>query len=367
MNMKSKRIFNTVTAIAVLLTSFSTMIAGVSAQNLHRGLVVRLPGEDDFYIDYINVQPGESLAGNFIVQHEFLAEDKPATIYIFAQDFDVAEDGVTAIEPENGYIIDADFSLARFISFDLDQTTLPQYGAEQTVNFTIDIPADARPGFRYARILVSGTDPKIQTAEDLEAISTGANIKSRISVATLLVSIGNPSDYIIDGEIDSISLRDIEGNPGVFGWLFDVSPVTASARLNNNGNQPLLIGGNVTWHTGDPANPNLFDKINAGRHRILPGKARTYSNSWVGGLLSAVRQEDQTIGYSWDLEGDLNPQWGKHFVDYRITYTDHNGEKQILTHTAEFWFLPWKAILLVIVVLLLVGAYIRYRRRRKKN
>lgn len=355
-------VISLLTAVVYLLSTLP-----VTGQNLHRGLVVRLPGQDDFYIDYINVIPGERLEGSFILQHEFLSEEEPATIYIYAQDFEVAEDGSTPIEPEVGYTIDAEYSLARYITFDTIKTELPRYGAEQVVNFTIDVPSGAQTGFRYARILVSGTDPEIQSAEDLENLATGANIKSRISVATLLVSIGDPSTYNISGTIDTISLRDIEGNPGIFGWLFDVSPVTAVARVSNDGNQPLLIGGNVTWHKGDAAEPNLFEKINGGRQRILPGKIRSFSNSWIGGLLSANRREDQSIEYNWDLEGDLDPEWGKHFIDYRISYTDQNGDKQILTQTVEFWFLPWKAIVAVLLTLLLIGAYIRYRKRSKSK
>lgn len=358
----SKRILNILFSAFLALSALPLLglSPDISAQNMYRGLVVRLPGEDDFYIDRYNVQPGDVINGEFIIQHEFIEENTPADIYLYAADFEVGEDGATALEPENGRYLDTNYSLARYVVFDKEQVTLQRYGDKETIYFSVEIPDDVDPGLRYARILASGVDPNLTSAEEI-ADSTGAGIKSRITVATLLISIGDQSNYTTSGEIGNISLRDIEGNRGIFGWLFDLTPLNLVVNVQNTGNQALLLGGNITWHGGDPAEPYDFQKFNEARHRVMPERSRSFFNSWTDGIMYAQRNSEGDIEYIWDLQGDLDPKWGKHFVDVRLSYTDSNDQTQFLVETVEFWLLPWKAILALIIVLLAIFVYIRYK------
>jgi hypothetical protein len=344
-----------VAAIAAVLLASPVF---VSAQNIYRGLVVRLPGQDDFYVDYLYVKPGDRLTGEFILQHEFEREDEAATFYVFAADFEVDSDGVKTIEPENGSTLESEFSIARNVTFDKLKVTLDRYGSKETIKYTINVPTSFTPGLRYTRILASTSDPKLNQAEEVVG-GTGAGIVSRVNVATLLVSVGQPSDYRTAGELENIGLTDIDGNPGIFGWLFDLTPISVTARINNTGNQALLLGGNVTWHGGDPTKPYDFQKFNEERQRVLPGKSRNFTNSWRDGLMYANKRADGTVEYVWDLQGDLNTRWGKHYVELRINYKDQNGDTKFIIENIEFWVLPWKAILLAVIVII---AYIAYRR-----
>lgn len=354
----------TILTLVSLLVLLPTSV--FAQQTNFRGLVVRLQGQDDFFIDYTYVKPGRSLSGTFILQHEYVETNQPATLYIYASDFELDEDGSTPIEPKNGIAFDSEYSLAKFVSFSDSKVVLERFGDTATITYTIDIPDYVQPGLRYARIFASTADPSIRNATDL-IDQTGAGIVSRVSVATLLVSVGDSSDYQNSAELVSTQVVDITGQAGIGGFLFDLTPINLVSKIKNTGNNVLLMGGNVTWHDGDPTKPLEFQKFNEERQRILPNTTRGFQNSWKGGLMYANRKPDGEIEYLWNLQNGPKLDWGRHFVELRAIYKDASGENRILVETIEFWVLPWKAIIVIIVG----GAFYimlkRYNRKPKRS
>lgn len=359
-----------------------SIIVGISSSPLltvtaqarpHRGIVVRLSNEDDFYYDRLYVKPGTQEKGSFTLQHEYPAEDKPATLYLYAADFLEKEDGTGVEEPTDGLFYNNEYSVAQYIKLDKSEVTLPQYGAEARVNFTIDIPADFTPGLRFARILASNVKPEVRNIQDLINSDTsvgtslmGTGIASRVVITTLLLSIGDKSDFNTEAEVTNAYLTDFDNNPGLLGFIFDVAPVHSVIELKNTGNQQFLAGGNVTWHDGDPTKPMLFDKFNEQRYRILPGSRRKFTNTWSGGVMLAKGVGKDQVEYVWQLD-KLDFAWGRHLVDTKVTYTNTKGELQVIAYRMEFWFLPWKAILTIAVVIIAILTFKYFSRENKSK
>lgn len=201
----------------------------------------------------------------------------------------------------------------------------------QTLNLTINIPANASPGGHYGVIRFTGSAPELN--------GSGVSLSASIGALVLLTVSGKLNHNL------SVASYMVSKGPKT-GSLFESAPLTFTVRLKNNGNVQELPTGHIII-------TDMFGKtvagvnINVPPRNILPGSIRKFT----GELDSSVIGKKRLFGR------------------YKATLSVAYGpNKQILTDSLVFWVIPYHLIG-VVIVLLIVGFFVlrfliqRYNRR----
>jgi hypothetical protein len=197
----------------------------------------------------------------------------------------------------------------------------------KSLPITINVPANASPGGYYGIIRFTATPPELKGTGVSLSASLGALIfirvngeaKENLTVASFTASDGNKT-----------------------GWLFESTPIQFDIRLKNNGNmfeQPVGVI-SIT----DMFNKKIADvNVNLPQNYILPQSIRKFSQ-----ILDSSQ-----LGNRW--------LFGKYKAELKLTYGANN---QTLTQNLTFWVIPWRLILVIIVVLIGVIIALYYTIKR---
>lgn len=212
-----------------------------------------------------------------------------------------------------------------------------------TVKMTIDVPADAALGYYMAVTFSRATD-----------IQTGEGSSVRGSAATLVLL-----DVRTDGATRELELVEFKTNRKLYEYL----PVDFSVKVKNKGNIYLVPSGNIFITKDDkPVSTLVFNGVGGS---VLPESNRVYNLPWDDGFPrfeqklvdgkpvndeNAVPKRDLTYNFS-----DASKfRFGKYTAKLLVVYDD--GQRDVpVESTISFWVLPWKMMLLGLVVLLLIG------------
>lgn len=198
----------------------------------------------------------------------------------------------------------------------------------ENLTVTINIPANAAPGGYYSTIRFTASAPGLEGNGVALSASLGALILMRVN--------GDATEKVSVAEFATVDSND---KPT---WLFESIPVNFMLRAKNEGNvheQPV----------GEAVIKDMFGNtvgqvnINLERKNVLPGSIRKFEAPLDKAVL-----------------GD-RMMFGRYTADLTVTYST-SGQKT--TATLSFWVIPWKLILIVIVIL--VGGFflIRFGLRR---
>jgi len=196
---------------------------------------------------------------------------------------------------------------------------------------TITAPANAAPGGHYGIIRFTATAPELH--------GTGVALTASLG-ALVLITVNGPVK-------ESLSVAQLSASHnGKSGSLFESAPITFTTRLKNSGNiheQPV----------GQIVIKDMFGKkiagvnVNSPPRNILPQSIRKFTSP----LDSTVIGNKKLFGH--------------YSADLSVTY---GAKKQIATAHMGFWVIPYRLIIVIIVVL--VGGFLilragikRYNRR----
>ena len=201
-------------------------------------------------------------------------------------------------------------TLAEWITVTDTEQLIP---AEQTVAipFTIDVPEDAAPGGHYAAILI-GT-------RSFDATQGTAQVETA-QVVTALVFLRVAGDIQETGQIRDFTTSRL---------VSEVPAMDFSIRFENTGNVHLQPQGNITI-------TNMW-----GRERgILP----INQNSQFGNVLpESIRK------YNFSWSGDWSfADIGRYKAVATLAYREQT--KRFTDSTTMFWVIPWRALLLVLAI-----------------
>lgn len=221
--------------------------------------------------------------------------------------------------------------LASWVSVDAPTVTLDP-GEMAEFPFLIQIPEDAEPGGHYASVFFSrGGGPD-------EA--SGVGITEQVGVL-LLVRV--PGDVMEQASVESFRITN--------GTVLNRLPAKFELRIRNTGSIHLrpkgtLVVKNVLGSvvTRLPANPN--------KSAILPSSIRRVESSWVKTL-------DIPEGGFWT---ELKNEWrnfalGRYTASIDVTYGSQN--KQLPSQQVCFWVIPWRILLVVLVLIVILIALIK--------
>ncbi len=187
-----------------------------------------------------------------------------------------------------------------------------------TYKVVINVPKDAQPGAHYGVVRFTGQP------------TGGENVTISASIGSLIflnVS-GDAKDHL---KLEQFYTSDKDGNRT---WFFEYGPITINEWLKNDGNTVLAPSGKIEIYdifghkvTTLPFNEQVQNKEKA--HYVLPDTTRkfhqTYDKTWL-----------------------LGPYTAKLILSYGANGTTFANEQ------LTFWVIPWKLILLIIVLTILI-------------
>lgn len=180
--------------------------------------------------------------------------------------------------------------------------------------------------------------------------------------------VGIPAVLILttvqsENMVREAELVDFQSNKSFYEFL----PAEFTVAVKNTGNVHVAPIGNIFIHQGNRKNIASL-KVNTTRGFILPESTRTFTTAWEHGFPafrpvlnkdgSVQKNSDGTTKYKlqWDPGFSTDFHIGKYTANLVLIYD--NGQRDIpLEQQISFWVIPWKLLLVAVVVLglLLVG------------
>lgn len=287
---------------------------------------------------FINLiaEPGASVSAQFkVLNNNAFTENFKIDLFKFAASASGDSPVPMPITPEDEFV--------KWITFTENEFDI-EPNQSKTVKFTVSVPKNAGLGYYFAIAM--------QRRQERVNESTGAVIAGSPTVPVLLEVQSSTAKK-------QARLLSFTTTKPVFEYL----PVEFDIKLRNDGNVHLVPFGDIFITQGD-------DKIvgnisaNESRGNILPNTARSYTAKWTDGFLVTVPKKVNGIPVldsrgqavmetRWDLTALNKFRIGKYDATAVMVYND--GQFDVpLEAKVSFWVFPWKIILAVVIVLLLI-------------
>lgn len=179
----------------------------------------------------------------------------------------------------------------------------------KVVKAIVRVPANAEPGGHYGVVRFSGVAPELEDTGVALSASVGTLILARVAGDTReALTLSN--FYFAQGDSQS--------------WWFEQTPVQAIERITNTGTVHVKPVGTLELK-------DIFGRtavktdVNTEQRNVLPGSARRF---------------EQTINKAWLI--------GPYSAKLELAY---GTQGQVLQGQTTIWFIPWRSILLLILIL----------------
>ncbi len=233
-------------------------------------------------------------------------------------------------------------TFASWVTFTPSQFTA-QPGVWNTVNMTIKVPQDASLGYYLAVTFSLSNEPGAAKVTNLKG-----------SAATLVLL-----DVKNDNEKRSLKLVDFSADHKLYEYL----PANFNVKVRNNGNIYIPPAGNIFITRGDKTVDTI--DFNAAGGSVLPDSVRVFKQPWNNGfplfkdrLVNGKPVTDSNGKLKQDLKWNFAQankfRFGKYTAKLLIAYDD--GKRDVpIESTLTFWVIPWKIILVLIVIVAVLG------------
>ncbi len=201
-------------------------------------------------------------------------------------------------------------------------------------------PKDVGYSYYFAVVISRANEPANESAQ--------TRIKASVAVFTL-INIDRP-DAKRKFEVQEFSTKK---------RVYDFLPVDFTVKFKNTGNLILKPYGNIyIQRTGNSNNPITVLKLNSSESYILPDTTRGVTETWKDGFpvyesQKTAENQDAVRKLTTDFSKVQKFRFGKYVAKLVAVYND--GERDIPVETSvEFWVIPWKIIIVPILILLIV-------------
>ncbi|HEY4695010.1 MAG TPA: hypothetical protein VIH52_03585 [Candidatus Nanoarchaeia archaeon] len=208
------------------------------------------------------------------------------------------------LEPGEG---DDTYALAKWINFTKEAVTLDSQKSE-AFNFNITIPVDAEPGGHYGAILFS--------TEPIPAVGTGLALEAVVGSLILVRVSGDVNE--------AASIKEFTTDK----QSYETAKVNFDTIVTNSGNTHVQPKGTITIKNLLGGTVAALD-VNQLSANVLPGSDRKFTIAWD--------DPGFKVGY------------------YTATVTlNYGNPAKTMTAQTTFWILPWKTLLIALVVLVVL-------------
>jgi hypothetical protein len=308
----------------------------------------------------INVKPGQSTSEQLKLMNN---GDQAVPIIMQVKDF--GADGST------GQATITDFRstdpASKYIKFS-PSTFTAQPHVWSYVTATIALPKSAQLGFYYAIVF----QPSISIA-----VGQGQSAIKGDNAILMLIDTGSAN------ETRSVEVAKFTVNKGLFEYL----PANFNVNLRNNGNIFIAPVGDIfiSRHADGTGTIDTIP-VNSGGGNVLPDSNRVFPATWsdgfpvfvdkyVNGKLVTDKKSNPVLSLKWDTSKVNKFRFGRYYAKLALQY--NNGKEEVLLRSVvSFWVIPWKILLILAVILLIVlfgifmflrGIYRRIKKRGKKK
>lgn len=218
-------------------------------------------------------------------------------------------------------------------------------------------------GFSYSFAFV------ISRQSEQKPTSGGRLIKGSVAVFSL-INIDRP------GATRQLNLAQFSADRHFYEYL----PATFTVHLKNSGNTIVQPAGNVFIQRGSNSTSPLGTlNVNSNKGYVLPGTSRTFTAEWSDGLpvYQTVTKADGTKHrvLKWNVGNAKfsSIRIGRYTAKLVAVYTDSNGHDVPIEGTVSFWVIPWKILLVLLLLALIVIGFITivsvwfWRRHKRKR
>jgi hypothetical protein len=337
---KTNSISKVTTFLAVIVLSVASLSSlSVSAQSQqNRGIIVSpaiIEQEADKNIPYdlnVNIQNDST-------------EDNVNFTPVLYEFNSVNEDGTPNIKP-----VDPTSERASWISFADTAITLNK-GEKKDAKVRVLVSDDAQAGSYYFALTFSR---QAQESDD-----QGKLVSINSQIASLLF-------LTVKGQVNrEVQLNDIKLSSSVVDPFFD--PLNISYKVSLNGNAYVKPAGNI-FTGNDLTNPDNTLTINPNQRIILPNSSRTFETR-INPSLDYGKGDDNMAG-----NGDLSivdsynrPFFGSQKISLKMIYVNNDGKLDQKTAELDVWFIPWRFMIALAVVLALGFGVFFYIKKSKKS
>jgi hypothetical protein len=241
--------------------------------------------------------------------------------------------------------------ISSWITF-ANPTFIVQPGQWFTEKVHIALPKDT--GFSYSFALVIAR-------KDTPAPVGGQRLLNGSVADFTLINVDRP------GATRKLVIPQFKATHGIYEYL----PAEFNIQFKNTGNSIVQPSGNVFIQRGsNDKTPIASLAVNDKKGYILPGTQRDTTASWSDGFpyykttTGADGKPKQSLIWDWGKAKFANIRFGHYTAKLVAIYDDGTRDVPIQMEIS-FWVIPWRAIILLIVVV--VGLYLLARWRGKKR
>lgn len=307
-NTAKQLLFGAGLSAAVLFSSLSIVPSSVHAQSVRTMTVVPPTVEK-------TVQPGEVIEGTMKIIND---STETLSFDVLTQDYIVDNpNGIPNILPPD--TLSNKYSAAAWVAV-APTSFVVAPGGRVDLNYYVQVPLDAKPGGRYTTVVFS---PKGTTPQEV----TGTAVNTQIGTL-FYITVDGPVTEKATAQLSAPSFQ-------------EYGPVAITTEIINDGDLHITPKGTIT--ITDMLGRSVATK-NIQAINVFPGVNRIYD---------AV---------------DFGQQWmvGRYEANLAATFGKANNLP--LAATVVFWVFPWKAaivIILVLTALILGGLYLKKKRGKK--
>lgn len=313
-------------SIAALLVFASTLLI------VPRSSATAIP-TGDFSIEVspspltLTVEPGKEATTELKIRNASLT---PETLKIEARSFTISKiDGSIKLSDSTPK------DLASWVSYAKPTFTI-QPGEWFSQTITVNLPDAA--GFSYPFAVVISRANDASTSGDSTRL-----IKGSVAVFAL-VNISKP------GATRELAIESLTASQPIYEYL----PAEINIKLKNTGNSIVQPYGNVYIQRNiKTTTPLAVLPLNSANNYILPGTSKEIAIKWDDGY-PVYKQSGDKQTLEWDADSTSHFRLGKYTARVVAVYND--GTRDIpITGEVSFWVIPWRIILLSLVIVGVLG------------
>lgn len=292
----------------------------------------------------LSSNPGSTISDKIRIRNN---TSSPIAIKLEVQKLTADANGDVTLKPDTNdeTLTWVKFQNQSFIASPLEWSDIP---------FTIQVPKSAAFGYYFAITF--------KRDDSAKAEGVGAAISGAAAVPVLL-------NVRSDGAKSEAKIVKFETK----NFISDYLPIDFNARVANSGNVHVAPHGNI--FITDWTGKNVGDlEVNSSFGNIIPDTERTFLASWIDGFLvnePLVIDGQTATDKNGNPKTNLSIKWdkltsfrfGKYNANLILVYDD--GQRDVsIEKSISFWVIPYKALLVFLVVLIafifLIRATLRY-------
>ncbi len=309
-------------SLAVLLVLATSLLpaAAVSAQSTAntagQALEIAPP------LIYLNVSPGQTAKTQVLIR-------------------DVSTTALNVTGQVNDFVASGEDGTPKVL---IDETTVDPYSVKgwitdvptlqlvpkqiKTLPITIQVPTDASPGGHYGVIRFTASAPSVNGG-------SGVSLSASIGALMLITVSGKINENLTVKEFSA-------SHNGKSGSVFQSGPLVFTERLKNSGNVHEQPSGIVSVK-------DMFGRqlatlpVNQPPGNVLPNSTRKFTQNLDKSVIGSKRL------------------FGHYTATLKLTY---GANKKTVTSKVSFWVIPFKAVAIVIAILIIGFFALRYGLRR---